>query len=405
MKRVLVCTVLLISSIGLWICVGCGGSGGAAGELPPGNDPVVEVQAAETINPGLGGTVSTDTLSITFPRNAVQVPTEVILQELYLDPYKDAIPNIPGKLVKVSRIRPEHTELWGGNTATLTYQGPGFLPGAEVTVYRQEASLELVGPATQSGDDYSLEIDRLGIYFWVLESNFCLRFDGYDDHVSIPHHSSIKFNTHDPFTIEFWFRTSEAPSGNCVYRVFVGTWSGGAVGVSYPYEARLWLGSNCWAEGSLALIVFDGSSGTAYDVVRAMGSWNDGQWHHYAGIRDGTNIMRIYVDGTLTGSKVPSPDRGPIYNWRPVTLGGDPLNWHILDGCMDEVRIWNGVRNETEIQSNMYQRLTGSEPGLAALWNFDEGGGGIVGDSTASANNAIVVGDPQWPEAPWSVSP
>jgi hypothetical protein len=136
-----------------------------------------------------------------------------------------------------------------------------------------------------------------------------------------------------------------------------------------------------------------------------MGSWNDGQWHHYAGIRDGTNIMQVFVDGTLTGSKVPSPYRGPIYNWRPVTLGGDPLNWHILDGCMDEVRIWNGVRNQTEIQSNMHQRLTGSEPGLAALWNFDEGGGGIVCDSTANANDAIVVGDPQWPEAPWSVSP
>ncbi len=404
MKRVHIWIMLLVGLCILLIYTGCGGTGNRPGQVLPGTDPTVETQTAETINPGIGGTVSTDTLSVTFPQNAVQMPTEVTLQELYLDPYKDAIPSIPGKLVKVCRVRPEHMQLWGGSTATLTYQSPGFQPGAEVTVYRQEPSLELVGPATASADDYSVEIDRLGIYFWILESNFCLRFDGYDDHVSIPHHSSIKFNTYDPFTIEFWFKTSEAPAGGCVYRVFVGTWSGGAVGVPYPYEARLWLGSDCWAEGSLALIVFDGSSASAYDVVRAMGSWNDGQWHHYAGIRDGTNIMQIYVDGTLTGSKVPSPDRGPIYNWRPVTLGGDPLNWHILNGCMDEVRIWNVVRDEAQIQSNMYERLTGSEPGLAALWNFDEGGGGIVRDSTPNANDAVVVGDPAWLEAPWSAS-
>jgi hypothetical protein len=39
---------------------------------------------------------------------------------------------------------------------------------------------------------------------------------------------------------------------------------------------------------------------------------------------------------------------------------------------MDEVRVWNTARTVEQIRENLLQRLTGSEPGLVALWNFDD---------------------------------
>src|SRR5262249_23623755 len=44
----------------------------------------------------------------------------------------------------------------------------------------------------------------------------------------------------------------------------------------------------------------------------------------------------------------------------------------MLDGQLDEVRLWSVTRTEEEIRSTMFRALTGAEPGLAGLWNFDD---------------------------------
>jgi methyl-accepting chemotaxis protein len=43
-----------------------------------------------------------------------------------------------------------------------------------------------------------------------------------------------------------------------------------------------------------------------------------------------------------------------------------------FDGMIDEVRLWKTIRTADEIRANMHRRLTGAEPGLHALWNFDD---------------------------------
>ena len=39
---------------------------------------------------------------------------------------------------------------------------------------------------------------------------------------------------------------------------------------------------------------------------------------------------------------------------------------------LDEWRVWVTPRTIEQIRENMFKRLTGREPGLAALWNFDD---------------------------------
>jgi len=43
-----------------------------------------------------------------------------------------------------------------------------------------------------------------------------------------------------------------------------------------------------------------------------------------------------------------------------------------FQGQLAEVRIWRVARTEQEIQDAMSKRLSGQEPGLAGLWNFDD---------------------------------
>src|SRR6185436_13647302 len=42
------------------------------------------------------------------------------------------------------------------------------------------------------------------------------------------------------------------------------------------------------------------------------------------------------------------------------------------DGSMDEVRVWKVARTAEQIRENLSKPLTGREPGLVGLWNFDD---------------------------------
>jgi hypothetical protein len=63
-----------------------------------------------------------------------------------------------------------------------------------------------------------------------------------------------------------------------------------------------------------------------------------------------------------------------------------------LDGKLLDVRLWNVVRSEEEIQSSMYSFLNGNETGLVANWKTDEGSGTTLGDATGNFPGSIQDG-------------
>jgi ligand-binding sensor domain-containing protein/signal transduction histidine kinase len=97
-----------------------------------------------------------------------------------------------------------------------------------------------------------------------------------------------------------------------------------------------------------------------------------GQWHHVASVLS-TNGMRLYLDGRLLGTNAYTGrffTSGPVKQFflgRFLVEGIDPLQ-----GEMDEVRVWNAIRTQEQIRENLGRKLTGSEPGLIGLWNFDD---------------------------------
>jgi hypothetical protein len=123
-------------------------------------------------------------------------------------------------------------------------------------------------------------------------------------------------------------------------------------------------------------------------------SYTDRDWHHWAGTYDaGTRQRRIYRDGLLVASDVATTNyqgSGPFViatpPWGPS--GG------AFHGSIDEVRVWNKARSQSEIQRDLNHPLTGTEANLVACYQFDESVGTTVFDATANHYNGTFVSGP-----------
>jgi hypothetical protein len=60
-----------------------------------------------------------------------------------------------------------------------------------------------------------------------------------------------------------------------------------------------------------------------------------------------------------------------------------------FNGQLDELRLWNVDRSQTEIEKNMQQTLTGLEYGLIGYWQFDECMGGRARDRLGKHDGSL----------------
>src|SRR5262249_45991049 len=94
-------------------------------------------------------------------------------------------------------------------------------------------------------------------------------------------------------------------------------------------------------------------------------------WCHVAAVADNSG-MRLYLNGMLVGTNAYAGAFFGREGLRHVLLGESLSYNQGMDGEMDEVRLWNTARSQQQIREGMDRRLTGSEPGLVGLWNFDD---------------------------------
>jgi hypothetical protein len=118
------------------------------------------------------------------------------------------------------------------------------------------------------------------------------------------------------------------------------------------------------------------------------------QYTHVAATYDASaGIAKIYINGVFDTSKsVGSSVNNSTGN---LYLGFNPVRGDFVapfKGIIDEVRIWNIARTESEIQSTMNQSLNGNETGLVGYWKFDEGTGSTTADLTSNGNNGTISG-------------
>ena len=117
---------------------------------------------------------------------------------------------------------------------------------------------------------------------------------------------------------------------------------------------------------------------------------------HVAITLSGTTLT-FYINGVASGTASVnySQDPEPLNIGRQQPIAGGCQCNH-FSGTMDEVRIWNKVRTQAEIQANMNVGLNPSSPGLVAYYKFDEGSGTTTADATANGNNGTLVNGPTW---------
>jgi len=116
-------------------------------------------------------------------------------------------------------------------------------------------------------------------------------------------------------------------------------------------------------------------------------------WTHIAGVWDG-NELRVYFNGVLDGTSTGVTGAFPSCA-NPVMIGANQLS-EAWTGTLDDVRIWSTARTEVEINATMNGCLTGTETGLLALYDFEEGSGSTLGDLTGNGYDGTLINSPDW---------
>ncbi len=219
------------------------------------------------------------------------------------------------------------------------------------------------------------------LYAQTTCTNRCLNFDGANDYVQLAN-SPVQGNVN--FTIEGWFRSLDndgltaCPGGN--FERIIGC--GGS---------RLEIGE-CAGKFS----VFIGPGGYMTSGVTT----GDGNWHYFTVTKDG-GAFQVSLDGSLVLTyNLPA---GAAFNLDNVfRLGrwpGGTITPEFWKGDIDEIRVWDSALPETTLWANRDCKLTGSEAGLKAYYNFDQGNpGGInsplnkLTDLSPSGNMGTLTG-------------
>ncbi|MCH9028333.1 MAG: T9SS type A sorting domain-containing protein [Bacteroidetes bacterium] len=220
----------------------------------------------------------------------------------------------------------------------------------------------------------------------ALAQNWQLQYDGFNDRCNILNGQEL-FSSLDVFTVEAWINTSNISNGP----IFIGSRPGGDILFGIEPD-----GTTAFSTNLISVGAFVETSPGTFPA--------DGMWHHVACVRTGPGVGqgKIYIDGN---------DRtAPAFNapGAVVSLSGDltfgvGLSTFFFNGLIDDLRIWNVERSQTQINNNKGLQLTGSEPGLIGYWQFNEGSGqsifdsqtnGTTHDGTLGADGSVASDDP-----------
>jgi Ca2+-binding RTX toxin-like protein len=220
-------------------------------------------------------------------------------------------------------------------------------------------------------DNTKLKVSNVG----ALTGNFGLSFNGVDNYVEIPHSAALSLNT---FTLEAWVNQTQIKGD---WQPIITKEANNGYEVNYG----LYIEPN----GSRLDFAFQDSNGNWRYIYPSQASLTLNQLTHVAATYDGAKLS-LYINGQLDTSV--DWVGTPLQNNYPVKIGRELNAWNPFAGQIDDVRIWNVARTQTEIQANYNQQLVGNETGLAGYWNFNEPSGSTALDKTINGNNGNIIG-------------
>jgi hypothetical protein len=208
-----------------------------------------------------------------------------------------------------------------------------------------------------------------------VQSQNAISFQSPGDYMEVPHHATL---APSQFTIEFWLKVNDTGDPDA---------AGGEQTILDKRDGET--GYNFRLAGTAFPLPVFGlvlpGDASMYDVIRRS------TWHHIA-VTQGDDTAKIYLNGALQNS---NPNTYSGNTAAPLRIGeflGYPGAYLGLRGELDDLRIWNYPRSQGEIMATMHEKLSGTETGLAAYWDFDTIVGNVISDLSANGNDGNIYG-------------
>lgn len=209
--------------------------------------------------------------------------------------------------------------------------------------------------------------------------NNSLNFDGINDYVNLNSVAPALTNENS-FTVEFWIKAN--PMQEELWGVLF------AINPITGYQNTLVVRMSGPGDGGpLNSVAINIPVGTTNNVVCGSINVLDNACHHVAYTYN-NGINTLFIDGIFQGSlnlsfSLVSTDRyslGQEFDEPMGTLS------QFYKGSIDDLRIWNFAKSQEEIHGLMNQELIGTETGLLAYYNFNQG---IAGGNNTAINALI----------------
>lgn len=165
-------------------------------------------------------------------------------------------------------------------------------------------------------------------------------FDGSNDEIVVSSNSSL--NPTGAVTVAAWVKPSADISSGYDNKGVAGKWNAGEGGAQYV----LWTGVG----GNLD---YTFSVKTANGRADASATISDSEWHHIAGVFDGT--ASLYVDGVETTGSSATGDI--VTSSVPFKVGNYATGKHFA-GMIDEARVYDRALSDAEIDDLVAMRDT-----------------------------------------------
>ncbi len=210
----------------------------------------------------------------------------------------------------------------------------------------------------------------------------CLEFDGMTNHVQTA--TNNLYDTNQEGAVEFWINANSFTNSPSVFSYQL---PGSSINIFWFYIT---------AAGNISLVYR--TVGTFTETFTGNTILNLNEWYHIVWTADGTNRIRAYINGTLETLTYNGAGMGAQTEWfaditninitnQGTIIGSrlDPVATGTFSGQIDEVRVWNVARTQTQIRDNMCHTINpASEPNLVGYWTFDD-------DPTISCGGTPVV--------------
>ena len=186
-----------------------------------------------------------------------------------------------------------------------------------------------------------------------------LHFDGSNDLVNLGTSLNTVLDPLNTITVEAWVR----PTTNTGLGVIIGNYANPNQSAMQFLLRRDNNSYAFWMQGT-----------GGFTNVTATNTVVLNTWQHIVGVWNGSDL-RLYVDGNLVATTTGVNDSSFATTTNTVMIGNNQAGTGAerFTGSIDDVRIWSTPRTIEQINGSKNCELAGTEAGLLAYYNFNQG--------------------------------